>query len=74
MPSPKITPLPDRLSDPAAHFQGYGARLLAVMAAFDWRQLAPLALDLADCVQSRRQVFLCGNGGSAGNANLASTP
>jgi D-sedoheptulose 7-phosphate isomerase len=57
------------LTDPSAHFSDYVARMSALMKAFDWRQVAPLAHDFADAIRERRQVFLCGNGGSAGNAN-----
>jgi D-sedoheptulose 7-phosphate isomerase len=69
MPVAKLAPAPQRLTDPAACFADYAARTAALMAAFDWRQAAPLAHELADCAASRRQVFMCGNGGSAGNAN-----
>lgn len=49
-------------------FTDYTERLHAVMAAFDWTPVAQLAEDLKRCWLSRKQVFLCGNGGSAGNA------
>lgn len=34
----------------------------------DWSVAARLAEELRDCWRTRRQLFLCGNGGSAGNA------
>jgi D-sedoheptulose 7-phosphate isomerase len=52
-----------------AHFKDYAARLSATLSNFDWTPAEGLADDLLDCWQSGRQLFLCGNGGSAGNAN-----
>jgi D-sedoheptulose 7-phosphate isomerase len=46
----------------------YARRLASVLSAHDWADVARLAEDLRDCRDSGRQVFLCGNGGSAGNA------
>ena len=46
----------------------YARRLAAVLSDHDWADVARLAEDLRDCRGSGRQVFLCGNGGSAGNA------
>ena len=46
----------------------YARRLAAVLSDHDWADVARLAEDLRDCRDSGRQVFLCGNGGSAGNA------
>jgi D-sedoheptulose 7-phosphate isomerase len=46
----------------------YARRLAAVLSDNDWADVARLAEDLRDCRSSGRQVFLCGNGGSAGNA------
>jgi D-sedoheptulose 7-phosphate isomerase len=46
----------------------YARRLAAVLGAQDWSGVARLAEDLRDCRDSGRQLFLCGNGGSAGNA------
>ncbi|NIR61858.1 MAG: SIS domain-containing protein [Gammaproteobacteria bacterium] len=63
-----IAPTAARLTSAIAHFESYATRLAALMDEFDWSLLAPLAEELAGCVTSRRQVFICGNGGSAGNA------
>lgn len=49
-------------------FSEYSDRLRAVLAATDWSGVAQLGEELLDCWKTRRQVFLCGNGGSAGNA------
>jgi D-sedoheptulose 7-phosphate isomerase len=53
---------------PVGHFAAYSARLSALLAEFDWTPVARLADDLLDCWKTGRQVFLAGNGGSAGNA------
>lgn len=49
-------------------FADYAGRLQAVLQSSDWRGVEQLARELADCWRDGRQVFLCGNGGSAGNA------
>ena len=49
-------------------FFGYAGRLQAVLAGAEWREVGLLAQELLDCWRDGRQVFLCGNGGSAGNA------
>ncbi len=54
--------------DATAMFHDYATRLNSVLAETDWANVATLANELADCVVSGRQVFICGNGGSAGNA------
>jgi D-sedoheptulose 7-phosphate isomerase len=51
-----------------AHFTRYAARLSAIMAQADWSGVAQLASDLHRCWREGRSVFICGNGGSAGNA------
>jgi D-sedoheptulose 7-phosphate isomerase len=49
-------------------FEDYARRLQAVLQAADWTGALRLAKELRDCWQTGRQLFLCGNGGSAGNA------
>lgn len=49
-------------------FSAYSARLQSVLATADWSGVALLANDMLKCWQARQRVFLCGNGGSAGNA------
>jgi D-sedoheptulose 7-phosphate isomerase len=51
-----------------AFFTGYAERLSAVLRDSDWTGVAKLAEDMHQCWRSGRQVFFCGNGGSAGNA------
>ncbi len=38
------------------------------MDAFDWNRVTPLCDALGTCWRENRQVFICGNGGSAANA------
>lgn len=53
---------------PVDTFVDYARRLGEVLSAASWTNVARLAQELADCWSSGRQVFICGNGGSAGNA------
>lgn len=46
----------------------YSSRLQATLASSDWSGVTKLANDLLTCWQDGHRVFLCGNGGSAGNA------
>ena len=46
----------------------YGLRLAEVLARQDWSGVERLADELRDAWSSGRNVFLCGNGGSAANA------
>lgn len=50
------------------YFAGYADRLNAVLATSDWTGVAALARDMQRAWAGGHQVFLCGNGGSAGNA------
>ena len=49
-------------------FLDYSTRLQTVLSSTDWSAVEFLALDMQRCWQEGRQVFFCGNGGSAGNA------
>ncbi|MDO8788031.1 MAG: SIS domain-containing protein [Sulfuritalea sp.] len=49
-------------------FSGYADRLGRVLASSDWSGVARLAKDMHAAWAEGNQVFLCGNGGSAGNA------
>jgi D-sedoheptulose 7-phosphate isomerase len=53
---------------PSERFRDYAARVRDVVAAADLTGVDALAHELRDCWGSKRQVFLCGNGGSAANA------
>tara|TARA_B110000438_G_scaffold303351_1_gene364426 strand:- start:5587 stop:6183 length:597 start_codon:yes stop_codon:yes gene_type:complete len=46
----------------------YADKLSDVLGSSDWSSVAQLGLDMHECWAAGRQVFLCGNGGSAGNA------
>jgi D-sedoheptulose 7-phosphate isomerase len=56
------------ISSPQGLMADYSARLQRVLAQSDWRAVALLAQDMLVCWREKRQVFFCGNGGSAGNA------
>jgi len=49
-------------------FKGYANRLQASLASGEWAGVAELAADIHTCWLQKKQVFICGNGGSAGNA------
>lgn len=49
-------------------FMEYAEKLQSVLATANWSGVEQLAQDLKECWLAGRQVFLCGNGGSAGNA------
>ena len=46
----------------------YANKLSDVLGSSDWSGVAQLGLDMRECWAEGRQVFICGNGGSAGNA------
>lgn len=49
-------------------FQNYAERLQASLYQAEWKNIVKLADDMKKCWVNKKQVFLCGNGGSAGNA------
>ena len=51
-----------------ASFRRYADRLGTILETETWGPVAELAEELLDCVRTQRQVFICGNGGSAANA------
>ncbi len=53
---------------PELFFAGYASRLQKVLGTADWSGVTRLAEELRECWRLGRQVFICGNGGSAGNA------
>ena len=55
----------DRLAD---DFAGYARHLNEVLTGHDWSAVGRLAAELLAGWGAGRQVFLCGNGGSAANA------
>jgi D-sedoheptulose 7-phosphate isomerase len=57
-----------QLTTAEIHFGDYSNRLQSVLSTADWSPVARLAQEMMRCWRDRRQVFICGNGGSAGNA------
>ncbi len=55
-------------ADPKAMFASYADRLASALRQLDLDAVERLAHALKSCWQSGHQVFLVGNGGSAGNA------
>ncbi len=49
-------------------FPAYAGRLQDLLARTDWSRVEQLAREVRDCWASGRQMFICGNGGSAANA------
>ena len=49
-------------------FEGYSKKLQEVLQESDWSPIEELANDIQNCWNDGRRLFLCGNGGSAGNA------
>jgi D-sedoheptulose 7-phosphate isomerase len=49
-------------------FSDYSSRLQSVLSTTDWSSVSLLANDMLKCWRTKKQIFLCGNGGSAGNA------
>jgi D-sedoheptulose 7-phosphate isomerase len=49
--------------------QDYARRLQSILTSSRWDGVAALAAELRACWDDGRQVFLCGNGGSAANAS-----
>jgi D-sedoheptulose 7-phosphate isomerase len=50
------------------HPSGYASALGSILASFDWSPVVALSDAVAQVWRDGRQVFLCGNGGSAANA------
>jgi D-sedoheptulose 7-phosphate isomerase len=50
------------------HFRKYSLTLQDALKAMDWGNVLLLSQELLACQEMGRGVFICGNGGSAGNA------
>lgn len=48
--------------------KSYAATLTKVLAETDWTNVELLATELKKLIESGRSLYICGNGGSAGNA------
>jgi D-sedoheptulose 7-phosphate isomerase len=57
-----------RESSAISSYADYAARLQRVLQKTDWQPVEALGREFLGCWKDKRQVFLCGNGGSAGNA------
>lgn len=53
---------------PEPLFSDYAFRLSNSLEQFDWQPVALLAEELRELWNSKRHLFICGNGGSAANA------
>lgn len=59
---------PNEIRVPGPACVEYAGRLQSVLQTADWRPVDQLARALLACWTDNRQLFLCGNGGSAANA------
>ena len=50
-------------------YDTYTENLCSAMQKIDWKPVDTLFYDLLECHNSGKRTFICGNGGSAGNAN-----
>jgi D-sedoheptulose 7-phosphate isomerase len=53
----------------ANFFSNYSEKLISILRDFDWSSVNILAEELDNCWNNGGNVYLCGNGGSAGNAS-----
>lgn len=58
----------DQFSSAKEQFGDYSNRLQLTLSSSDWSSVAKLANEMMRCWKGHGQVFICGNGGSAGNA------
>ena len=49
-------------------FKDYSLRLQKVLQTIPWNKVELLTNDLLECIIKKRNVYICGNGGSAANA------
>lgn len=56
------------VTDANSLFSDYSMRLQKVLSETSWAGVDLLAHDMLKCWLAKRQIFFCGNGGSAGNA------
>lgn len=58
----------DQFSSAKEQFGDYSNRLQLTLSSSDWSSVEKLAHEMMRCWKEHCQVFICGNGGSAGNA------
>ena len=56
-------------SNNLSHYTNYSKNLQQVLAHYEWEGVHELAKAMLDCWKQGQRVFICGNGGSAGNAS-----
>lgn len=61
-------PITEAFGRPAASFSDYAGRLAEILRTYDWSKVEYMAAAFHQGWRNGRQVFLCGNGGSAANA------
>lgn len=54
---------------PFNFFSNYSEQLISVLSDFDWSSVSILAEEMDKCWNNGGSLYLCGNGGSAGNAS-----
>lgn len=54
---------------PISYFRRYSELLSTTLDQFDWAPVEQLSRNLMECWKTGKQLFLAGNGGSAGSAN-----
>lgn len=54
---------------PISYFRNYSELLSTTLDQFDWAPVEQLSRNLMECWKTGKQLFLAGNGGSAGSAN-----
>lgn len=67
-PLKRSSALIDQFSSAKEQFGDYSNRLQFTLSSSDWSSVAKLANEMMRCWKEHGQVFICGNGGSAGNA------
>ena len=63
-----MQPLKDAPDTMLLSFSDYARRLQHLLAEMQWQGVEALCRELLACWRNNRQIFICGNGGSAGNA------
>lgn len=61
----KSTYLEAKLND---KIESYKNNLISVLENFDWKPVYALATEFLNCMRLKKQIFICGNGGSGANA------
>lgn len=57
-----------QFDNPRQLISSYSRRLQSILLDTNWTSVELLAIEMLDCWRQKKQVFICGNGGSAGNA------